>query len=370
VLFEVGGSVGEGALRVEERGHVVRLEVGTEERVNSAQVDRHGVDLALARGEHTMPIAVELGKAVDVVPGVVVGAVEDVAAVLVNRDVGVFVVVAVAVAADVRASVDHHDGLSVFLCLLGKDGAEQTAAYNEIVIHYASPFVAEPLARFAGLGAPARVRISFETLKSVVAAIVVHEDLVGAGGDGFAGHVVGEVASADLGEIAEVPSDGNVGFARNEDVGLGADVSHVGFDEQAAHEDRLEVASAEFAVAEGANADASAAHLLVVAVLVGAFVGDVDVVALVGEGFEGVVDRDAEGVDPGFGLAGGAAHHVYGLIGFRGGLGSAEEVGDLSVEGDVIAEDDFVHLLGRDDARVGNGIVGERVAVQARDVVG
>jgi hypothetical protein len=70
-------------------------------------------------------------------------------------------------------------------------------------------------------------------------------------------------------------------------------VSHVGLDQQAAHEDRLEVAPAEFAVAEGANADASAAHLLVVAVLAGAFVGDVDVVALVGEGFESVVERDA-----------------------------------------------------------------------------
>ena len=77
-------------------------------------------------GDRRVDVVVELGEAVDVVPDVPHGGVEDVRAVAVDLDA--LDVLGVDVAGDVVAAVDDQDRLAGALGGVGEDGAREAGA--------------------------------------------------------------------------------------------------------------------------------------------------------------------------------------------------------------------------------------------------
>ena len=89
-------------------------------------VEGHVVHVAVEVGDRRVDVVVELGEAVDVVPDVLHGGVEDVRAVAVDLDA--LDVLGVDVAGNVVAAIDDQDRLAGALCGIGKDGARETGA--------------------------------------------------------------------------------------------------------------------------------------------------------------------------------------------------------------------------------------------------
>ena len=113
-----------------------RRVVRVEELVDSAQVDRQRVDLAIVRGVHAVHIVGEARKAVHVVPHTLVGGMEQMSAVLVDLRARLLIDIRVCVAADVVAHVDDvHASAGVLHRLLRHRQAKQACANdNEIGI--------------------------------------------------------------------------------------------------------------------------------------------------------------------------------------------------------------------------------------------
>ena len=107
-----------------------------EELVDSAEVDRQRVDLAVMRGVHAVHVVREARETVHVVPDALVGGVEQVRAVLVDLRAGLLVHIRVGVATDVIADVDDvHTGTRMLHRLLRHRQAKQARANdNEIGI--------------------------------------------------------------------------------------------------------------------------------------------------------------------------------------------------------------------------------------------
>ena len=95
-------------------------------------VEGHVVHVAVEVGDRRVDVVVELGKAVDVVPDVFHGGVEDVGAVTVDLDA--LDVLGIDVAGDVIAAVDNQDRLAGALSGIGKDGARKAGADDEVIV--------------------------------------------------------------------------------------------------------------------------------------------------------------------------------------------------------------------------------------------
>jgi hypothetical protein len=74
-------------------------------------------------------------------------------------------------------------------------------------------------------------------------------------GDSRALGLVVEIVTANSRQVGEVPPNGDIGLSGDVDVGPGFDVCHAGLDEKALVMDGLEVAEAEYANPERADAD-------------------------------------------------------------------------------------------------------------------
>lgn len=103
-------------------------------------VEGHVVHVAAEVGYRRVDVVVELGEAVDVVPDVPHGGVEDVRAVAVDLDA--LDVLGVDVAGDVVAAVDDQGRLAGALGGIGKDGARKAGADDEVIVlgHGYAPF--------------------------------------------------------------------------------------------------------------------------------------------------------------------------------------------------------------------------------------
>lgn len=103
-------------------------------------VEGHVVHAAAEVGDRRVDVVVELGEAVDVVPDVLHGGVEDMSAVAVDLDA--LDVLGVDVAGDVVASVDDQDRLAGALGGVGEDGAREAGADDEVIVlgHGCAPF--------------------------------------------------------------------------------------------------------------------------------------------------------------------------------------------------------------------------------------
>ena len=103
-------------------------------------VERHVVHVAVEVGDRRVDVVVELGEAVDVVPDVPHGGVEDVGAVAVDLDA--LDVLGVDVAGDVAAAVDDQDRLAGAPGGIGEDGAGEAGADDEVIVlgHGCAPF--------------------------------------------------------------------------------------------------------------------------------------------------------------------------------------------------------------------------------------
>ena len=95
-------------------------------------VEGHVVHVAVEVGYRRVDVIVELGEAVDVVPDVPHGGVEDVRAVAVDLDA--LDVLGVDVAGDVVAAVDDQGRLAGALGGIGKDGARKAGADDEVIV--------------------------------------------------------------------------------------------------------------------------------------------------------------------------------------------------------------------------------------------
>ena len=107
-----------------------------EELIDSAQVDRQRIDLAVMRGIHAVHIVREARETIDVVPHTLIGRVEQVRAILVDLRAGLLIKVRVRVAADVVTDIDDaHARAGVLHRLLRHRQTEQARANdNEIGI--------------------------------------------------------------------------------------------------------------------------------------------------------------------------------------------------------------------------------------------
>ena len=103
-------------------------------------VEGHVVHVAAEVGDRRVDVVVELGEAVDVVPDVLHGGVEDVRAVAVDLDA--LDVLGVDVAGDVVAAVDDQDRLAGALGGVGEDGARKAGSDDEVIVlgHGFAPF--------------------------------------------------------------------------------------------------------------------------------------------------------------------------------------------------------------------------------------
>ena len=103
-------------------------------------VEGHVVHVAAEVGDRRVDVVVELGEAVDVVPDVPHGGVEDVRAVAVDLDA--LDVLGVDVAGYVVAAVDDQDRLAGALGGVGEDGAREAGADDEVIVlgHGFAPF--------------------------------------------------------------------------------------------------------------------------------------------------------------------------------------------------------------------------------------
>ena len=95
-------------------------------------VEGHVVHPAVEVGDRRVDVVVELGEAVDVVPDVPHGGVEDVRAVAVDLDA--LDVLGVDVAGDMVAAVDDQDRLASALGGIGKDGAREAGTDDEVIV--------------------------------------------------------------------------------------------------------------------------------------------------------------------------------------------------------------------------------------------
>lgn len=95
-------------------------------------VEGHVVHVAVEVGDRRVDVVVELGEAVDVVPDVLHGGVEDVRAVAVDLDA--LDVLGVDVAGNVVAAIDDQDRLAGALGGIGKDGARKAGTDNEVIV--------------------------------------------------------------------------------------------------------------------------------------------------------------------------------------------------------------------------------------------
>lgn len=95
-------------------------------------VEGHVVHAAAEVGDRRVDVVVELGEAVDVVPDVPHGGVEDVGAVAVDLDA--FDVLGVDVAGYVVAAVDDQDRLAGAPGGVGEDGAREAGADDEVIV--------------------------------------------------------------------------------------------------------------------------------------------------------------------------------------------------------------------------------------------
>ena len=95
-------------------------------------VEGHVVHVAVEVGDRRVDVVVELGEAVDVVPDVLHGSVEDVRAVAVGLDA--LDVLGVDVAGDVVAAVDDQDRLAGALGGVGEDGARKAGTDDEVIV--------------------------------------------------------------------------------------------------------------------------------------------------------------------------------------------------------------------------------------------
>ena len=95
-------------------------------------VEGHVVHVAAEVGDRRVDVVVELGEAVDVVPDVPHGGVEDMGAVAVDLDA--LDVLGVDVAGDVVAAVDDQDRLSGSSGGVGEDGAREAGTDDEIIV--------------------------------------------------------------------------------------------------------------------------------------------------------------------------------------------------------------------------------------------
>jgi hypothetical protein len=164
--------------------------------------------------------------------------------------------------------------------------------------------------------------------------------------------------------------NGYVGLPRDEDVRLSTDVTHIRLYQKATHKDRLEIAPTYFAEAERADADAAAAHLVVVNLLIDAPIGKQNTAALLYERLKGFVNGTAERVNPLVRCTGGAANDVYSLVPLLSWTSCSGKMCDLVVESDIVAHGDLRQQRISDSSRVGNHIVGKGATVDSRNVVG
>lgn len=95
-------------------------------------VEGHVVHVAVEVGDRRVDVVVELGEAVDVVPDVFHGGVEDVGAVTVDLDA--LDVLGIDIAGDVVAAVDDQDRLAGTLGGVGKDGARKAGTDDEVIV--------------------------------------------------------------------------------------------------------------------------------------------------------------------------------------------------------------------------------------------
>lgn len=134
LLLEVGGltdvlgchllrDLGTGVCRRDDAGPHLG------ERVH---VERHVVHVAAEVGHRRVHVVVELGEAVDVVPDVLHGRVEDVGAVA--MDVDALDLLGVDVAGDVVAAVDDEDRLAGLACGVCEHGTGQTGSDDKVVV--------------------------------------------------------------------------------------------------------------------------------------------------------------------------------------------------------------------------------------------
>lgn len=130
VVFDLG---------LEEGFGLSGAEVLAVEGVDGAEVDGHGVDLALIVDEHLMLIAGELAELRDVLPHLRQRSVEDMRTVAMALDARFLVDEGMAVAADVIASVDDRNGLLHDRSdTLGNSRPPETCAYDVVLHDYPS----------------------------------------------------------------------------------------------------------------------------------------------------------------------------------------------------------------------------------------
>ncbi len=126
--------VGGAGLLTDQRPSLLGAERGAEELVDRGQVDRHGEDLAVVHGPHPVPVCGEPRESVGVPPYSLVRGVEDVRAVAMDLDACLGLHLAVAVAADHRASIDDEHPPAVLDGHAFGDGqAEQAGADDDQV---------------------------------------------------------------------------------------------------------------------------------------------------------------------------------------------------------------------------------------------
>ena len=105
---------------------------GAPHLVKGVHVEGQVVEAVAVAGHGRVGVAVELDKAVHVLPHASVGGVEDVCAVAVHVDARHFL--AANVSAGVFATVDDETAAACLAGLVGKDAAEESCADNEIIV--------------------------------------------------------------------------------------------------------------------------------------------------------------------------------------------------------------------------------------------
>lgn len=95
-------------------------------------VEGHIVHVAVEVGYRRVDVVVELGEAVDVVPNILHGSVEDMRAVAVDLDA--LDVLGVDIAGNVIAAIDDQDRLAGALGGIGKDGARKAGTDDKVIV--------------------------------------------------------------------------------------------------------------------------------------------------------------------------------------------------------------------------------------------
>ena len=124
LLFDLGRSF----LRRDHSPHFIK----------GIHIERQRIQLTVIVGDRAVGEPVEFSKPGNIIPDFFIVGMENMGTVFMHVDA--FHVFCINIAGNIGPLVNDKDRLACRFCLLGKNSAEQTGAYNQIILHKSFPF--------------------------------------------------------------------------------------------------------------------------------------------------------------------------------------------------------------------------------------